>query len=149
MFVVLWFAMSRGDNRGLAVGMGLFSIIFGTLGSIFLANGLPNLWRSYLSTGWPQTKGVIVHRLYGKHLCTAMRLADTPTPTRHGSDRRTMTMQHSSLYPPGGEVTVTTPRQSFDCDGRDGNREGDLLDFRRRRSVSPVGWRASLLGLPC
>ena len=99
MFVVLWFAMSRGDNRGLAVGMGLF-IIFATLGSIFLANGLPNLWRSYLSTGWPQTKGVIVHGSYGKHFVYRYEIGGHTyySNTRRFSDRRMMQRCSTARY---------------------------------------------------
>jgi Protein of unknown function (DUF3592) len=60
MFMVLWFAMSRGNNRGLGVGLGMFAGIFATLGLIFLTHGLVSMWRAYQSPHWPQAKGIVV-----------------------------------------------------------------------------------------
>ena len=57
-------------------------------------------------------------------------------------------MQHSSLYPPGGEVTVTAARQPFHCDGRDGNRERDLLDSRRGAAFFLFGMAVFFIGIP-
>jgi hypothetical protein len=110
-FMVMWFAMSRNNNRALAVGMGMFSTVFVTFGMVLLANGLPALWRSYQSPLWPKTPGVIVragggtgerHFVYRYEIDKRIFFSDM---RRFGQvDDRTM--QHNSLYPLGGEITV-------------------------------------------
>jgi len=60
MFIALYFGISRG-NRMLGLGLAMFAGIFATLGLMFLAGGLVNLWRAHASVKWPQTEGVITY----------------------------------------------------------------------------------------
>jgi len=39
MFLVMWFATSRDNQRGMAVGLGIFGSIFGTIGLVFSHSG--------------------------------------------------------------------------------------------------------------
>jgi hypothetical protein len=129
MFIVLWFAMSRGSNRGLAVGLGMFGGIFCTLGFLFLTHGLLSLWRSYQSPHWPQAKGIVVCGCLS-HNSGAPQIPEgdpqfTDSSATHfvyrfevagrkyfSNIRRfgqtdDRAMQNDELYPLGREITVT------------------------------------------
>jgi len=129
MFIVMWFASSRGSQRGFAIGLAMFASIFVTIGFLFLSAGLMNLWRSYASEHWPKVKGAVVCGRLDQSTHGAKPPAGDPEFTelsgthmiyrfdvnghRYYSNNRRFgqiddsSMQHNDLYPLGGEVTVS------------------------------------------
>jgi len=129
MFIIMWFASSRGSERGFAIGMAMFASIFTTIGLIFLTNGLLNLWRTYQATHWPKAQGVVVcgrldqsthgtkpppgdtdfTELSGNHFIYRFEVDGR----RYYSNIRRFgqvddsSMQHNDLYPLGGPITVS------------------------------------------
>jgi len=123
MFLVMWFATSRDNQRGMAGGIGIFGSIFATIGLVFLIPGLVGMWRSYASVHWPKAQGVVVcgrgampsvpdqdfAELHGTHFVYRFEVEGR----RYYSNIRRFGQiddshaQHDELYPLGGEVKVS------------------------------------------
>jgi hypothetical protein len=123
MCILMWFGITRGNERGFALGLGIFCSIFMTIGLVFLSAGLLSMYRSYASTHWPKTKGLVVcgrgvkpeapdpdfNELQGTHFVYRFDVDGH----RYYSNVRKFgqvddgSMQHDELYPLGGPVTVS------------------------------------------
>jgi hypothetical protein len=121
MFASLYRDSTALRGGGMAVGALVFSIIFMLIGTPMLIFGGVNLYRAYISQGWPTTKGEIVYDEVDATTTTEEKRGRTQTSTTYGA-------RVIFKYAADGKVRYSNTRRFGELAGADEEWANSIAD---------------------